>query len=237
MTITVCPINPPGHDWQAGLTCRWCQATRTPGEAVLSGLASARGWSRDSARTARDAYRAGVVLEALAAVESERLRDDTSHPEDKAYGQAIDDAVTALSRLADADFEDAPLMVSRFDTAMEPASDDEHLLLVGAIDEHGRPVALCFDTENRRKVGGWLAPDKAEDAPLDFFQPGHTYLYERLRWRFRCDAVTSRPDTGKRVAVGYSFFGHGNWQTGDMSEGIWAEGGWSDVTEAGDRDV
>ena len=70
-------------------------------------------------------------------------------------------------------------------------------------------------------------------ATPDFFQPGRTYLYTRLRWRFRCDAVTSHPDTGKRVAVGYSHFGHGGWQTGDLSEGIWADGGWTDVTEAG----
>lgn len=61
MSATVCPINPPGHDWQAGLTCRWCQATRTPGEAILSGLASVRGWSPDAARTVRDAYRAEVL--------------------------------------------------------------------------------------------------------------------------------------------------------------------------------
>ncbi|MBZ6290327.1 hypothetical protein KVH30_01915 [Streptomyces olivaceus] len=44
-----CPTNPPGHDWQNGLTCRWCQATRTPAEAILSGLASRRGGDETSA--------------------------------------------------------------------------------------------------------------------------------------------------------------------------------------------
>lgn len=64
MNATVCPINPPGHDWEAGLSCRWCDATRTPGEAVLSGLASVRGWSREAARAVRDAHRAQALNEA-----------------------------------------------------------------------------------------------------------------------------------------------------------------------------
>lgn len=71
MTATVCPINPPGHDWEAGLSCRWCDATRTPGEAVLSGLASVRGWSREAARTVHDAHRAEVAAEALHAAADE----------------------------------------------------------------------------------------------------------------------------------------------------------------------
>lgn len=61
MSTMTCPTNPPGHNWQAGLTCRWCHATRTPGEAVLSGLASVRGWTPEAARTVRDAYRAEVL--------------------------------------------------------------------------------------------------------------------------------------------------------------------------------
>ncbi|MEU1273066.1 hypothetical protein [Streptomyces sp. NPDC005799] len=61
MSATICPINPPGHDWQAGLVCRWCDATRTPGEAILSGLASVRGWTPEAARVVRDAYRAEVL--------------------------------------------------------------------------------------------------------------------------------------------------------------------------------
>lgn len=85
-------------------------------------------------------------------------------------------------------------------------------------------------------VGILRNPDPSKpDAAPDFFQPGRTYLYTRLRWKFRCDAVTTHPDTSKRVAVGYSHFGHGGWQTGDLSEGIWADGGWTDVTEAGTR--
>ncbi|MFF3848022.1 hypothetical protein [Streptomyces sp. NPDC002328] len=51
-----------------------------------------------------------------------------------------------------------PLPVSRYDTAIEPAPEEEPILLVGAIAEDGRPVALFFDPETRRKVAGWLAP-------------------------------------------------------------------------------
>jgi hypothetical protein len=64
VSAAVCPVNPPGHDWEAGLSCRWCDASRTPSEAVLSGLASVRGWSRDAARAVRDAYRAELLAEA-----------------------------------------------------------------------------------------------------------------------------------------------------------------------------
>lgn len=55
-----------------------------------------------------------------------------------------------------------PLVVSRYDEAMEPAPEEEPVLTVGAIAEDGRPVALLFDEDDRRKVAGWLAPDTSE---------------------------------------------------------------------------
>jgi hypothetical protein len=66
MSYTDCPNHPPGHVWDNGLTCRWCDATRTPEEAILSGLASRRGGTADSARILLDAYRAGVLAEVTA---------------------------------------------------------------------------------------------------------------------------------------------------------------------------
>ena len=51
-----------------------------------------------------------------------------------------------------------PLLVSRFDTATEPAPEEDQVLIVGCIDEHGRPVALFFDPETRTKVANWLRP-------------------------------------------------------------------------------
>jgi hypothetical protein len=60
---TVCPVNPPGHDWQNGLTCNWCWGTRTPEQAIVSGLASRRGGDEESARRLLAAYRASVLAE------------------------------------------------------------------------------------------------------------------------------------------------------------------------------
>lgn len=55
-----------------------------------------------------------------------------------------------------------PLVVSRFDVAMEPAPDEEPVLTIGAVAEDGRPVALLLDPETRAKVARWLGPDRAE---------------------------------------------------------------------------
>ncbi|MFH8792260.1 hypothetical protein [Streptomyces sp. NPDC017941] len=49
-----------------------------------------------------------------------------------------------------------PLVVSRFDTAIEPAPEEELVLTIGAIAEDGRPVALLLDVETRAKVAAWL---------------------------------------------------------------------------------
>lgn len=64
MTAAVCSVNPPGHDWQNGLSCRWCQETRTPEEAILSQLASRRGGNEAAARMLLDAYRITVLTKA-----------------------------------------------------------------------------------------------------------------------------------------------------------------------------
>lgn len=120
-TTWICPSRPFGHDWNGGLHCRGCDATRTAREALESLLAGQRGW---------DNTRAAALVE-LHALE-----------------------VRATP---------APLVVSRFDVGMEPAPEEEQLFTVGAIAEDGRPVALLFDKENRRKVGGWLAAGQAAE--------------------------------------------------------------------------
>ncbi|WP_329214856.1 hypothetical protein OG352_05355 [Streptomyces sp. NBC_01485] len=65
----------------------------------------------------------------------------------------------------DAGPQDEPLIVSRYDVAMEPALEEAPVLAVGAVAEDGRPVALLFDPEARRKVAGWLAPAHASVLP------------------------------------------------------------------------
>jgi hypothetical protein len=63
-TSTWICTNNPWHDFAGGLTCRWCDATRTPAEAIVSGLASRRGGSEDAAKALVDAHRAEVLREA-----------------------------------------------------------------------------------------------------------------------------------------------------------------------------
>lgn len=100
MNATVCPINPPGHDWEAGLACRWCDATRTPSEAVLSGLASVRGWSREAARTVRDAYRTEVLAKAVGRMRAIPV-DCTALTGPVWYGDGWNSAITTLEEIAE----------------------------------------------------------------------------------------------------------------------------------------
>ncbi|KPC67281.1 hypothetical protein ADL27_59150, partial [Streptomyces sp. NRRL F-6602] len=53
-----------------------------------------------------------------------------------------------------------PLVVSRFDVAMEPAPEEDPVLTIGCIATTGQPVALLLDPETRRRVAGWLAPQR-----------------------------------------------------------------------------
>lgn len=73
--------------------------------------------------------------------------------------------------------------------------------------------------------------------PADFFQPKRTYRIagERgPRWTFICATVTTHPNTGQRVAVGWSRFGShqsATWVLGQIEEDVWADGGWTDITD------
>ncbi|CAM5718894.1 hypothetical protein [Streptomyces fumanus] len=59
-----------------------------------------------------------------------------------------------------------PLVVSRFDTATEPAPEEDQVLTVCCIAEDGRPVALLLDLETRAKVARWLAPPSEVDGDV-----------------------------------------------------------------------
>lgn len=60
-----------------------------------------------------------------------------------------------------------PLMVSRFDTAIEPSLEEEPVLTIEAIAEDGRPVALLLNEETRAKVAGWLGGDREQNEAYD----------------------------------------------------------------------
>ncbi|WP_416976690.1 hypothetical protein [Streptomyces sp. T028] len=75
-----------------------------------------------------------------------------------------------------------PLIVSRYDAALEPAPEEEPVFTVGAIAEDGHPVALFFDPEARRKVAGWLAPgDAAELERLRAFASATERRHDEIR--------------------------------------------------------
>lgn len=60
-----------------------------------------------------------------------------------------------------------PLIVARYDTAIEPAPEEPPVLTIGAIAKDGRPVALFLDPDNRTKVARWLAPDTSPAPAID----------------------------------------------------------------------
>lgn len=59
---------------------------------------------------------------------------------------------------------------------------------------------------------GAVRPDNLRMLPPDFFEPGHTYAdpSSDYDWKFRVDAVTTHPETGKRTALGWRSF-RGEW--------------------------
>ncbi|MFF2731729.1 hypothetical protein ACFVS9_27960 [Streptomyces sp. NPDC058008] len=112
-----------------------------------------------------DAYCVEVLHEAIDAVGDREQRRAASGRDALGWESARD----VLARMADKLSRGAvrpplskgpnPLVVSRFDVAMEPAPEEEQILTIGCIDEDGRPVALVLDMEARSKVARWLAPE------------------------------------------------------------------------------
>ncbi|MFJ5057754.1 hypothetical protein ACIP72_37005, partial [Streptomyces cyaneofuscatus] len=67
---------------------------------------------------------------------------------------------SAAERVALREAQEAPVVVRRFDIAMEPAPEEEQVLTIGCVAEDGRPVALLLDLDDRPKVARWLALDE-----------------------------------------------------------------------------
>lgn len=67
----ICPQHPFGHRWDAGLICSLCGTERSAADALMGGLSSARGWSREAAESVVTAHRAQTLAEELVATPSE----------------------------------------------------------------------------------------------------------------------------------------------------------------------
>ncbi|MYR28648.1 MULTISPECIES: hypothetical protein [unclassified Streptomyces] len=79
-----------------------------------------------------------------------------------------------------------PLIVSRFDVAIEPAPEEDPVLTIGCIAEGGRPVALLLDPEARRKVHEWTRPGMPPlGAPRRIRVVSTEAGAWRVRWRIR----------------------------------------------------
>ncbi|WP_199572672.1 hypothetical protein [Streptomyces murinus] len=58
-----------------------------------------------------------------------------------------------------------------------------------------------------------------KDTAPDFFQPGHTYTGAH-GWKFRVDAITTHPEDGERIALGWRFWS-GAWEPYAYGEDDW----------------
>ncbi len=76
-------------------------------------------------------------------------------------------------------------------------------------------------------IAGAVGDD--ETSAADFFEPGRTY--RDYAWLFRCDAVTTHPETGTRTALGWTSVRASGWTTYSHDEAHWADGDWTDITE------
>lgn len=82
------------------------------------------------------------------------------------------------------------------------------------------------------------AGEPSADAVPGFFEPGHTYAEAdgSTDWKFRCDAITTHPETGERTALGWRHF-RSEWSEysyGEDDFDVHLAAGTADVTEGGE---
>ena len=94
-------------------------------------------------------------------------------------------------------------------------------------ERRGRAVERGWTTNGR--AGNWLC---AEHSPSDFFRPGRTYT--EAAWAFRCDTVTTHPETRVRTALGWTRIKDSGWTPYSHTEDDWADGTWAEATGPGD---
>jgi hypothetical protein len=129
------------------------------------------------------------------------------------------------------------LIVRRFDGSIEPDRFcGETEMVVCAVAEDGRPVALLLDDEARDKLAGLLGLGEgkgtgttgSEPTPkADFFQVGTAYRSEA--GVFQCHAVTHHPQSGERRALGWTFRqvdGVHQWVPEQLDPDDFTLGGW-----------
>ena len=70
----------------------------------------------------------------------------------------------------------------------------------------------------------------------DFYEVGHTYTDDEYDWKFRVDIITTHPENGERIALGWRFY-KGQWAEMAYGEDSWEIhqiAGYTDITETGE---
>lgn len=252
MSDAVCPVNRLTHDWNNGLACRWCAATRTPEDAIVSGLASRRGGTEDSARALLNAHRAEVLADDGQAYPGElamlrglvralrpaaREGDLTAVQQEKATAPAAT-ATPGFFQVGHT-YQSSSITLESAVRLFRCTNITTHTN--GALTAHGtgywagpdlRPVAgsatsLVYGQDDWH--GGWS--DVTEATTPDFFVPGHTYTRQHhgQHIEFHVTAVSTSPDGHRTVAHGWRTDPYTGWEPTDSDDPT----GWDDVTEGG----
>ncbi|MEV7140709.1 hypothetical protein [Streptomyces tauricus] len=222
MSAIDCPVNPLGHDWNNGLACRYCPATRTPGEAIVSGLASRRGGTEEAARALLASVREEVLAEAGAAHSGSGQARGRIH----AMFPILDSPAEAEQRETDLDQRlDEHRAEVLAEADLLPKADVVAWLTKKAREE--TPVELLASKAAR----GAIRPDNLRMLPPRFFEADRTYT--RGRFTFHCLAIGTSPINGEVWALGLSSrdgaIEDGNVVARDATD--WEHGGWTDITD------
>lgn len=185
-------------------------------EDSLGGIATLQDVDRATALV--DAYRTEVIAKAIGRLRAVPVTC-VALTGPAWYGTGWNDAITTLEEIADyqtPDDEAYPGELQRLRALTlglrvaalrkEDLAETQRLLSLHA--EH--------ESQERDRVKTGTAPD--------FYQPRYVYSYPRYadghNWKFRCDAITTHPDDGARVALGWR-----HWQ-GEWTECAYDEGDW-----------
>ncbi|MET8978505.1 hypothetical protein ABZX85_23095 [Streptomyces sp. NPDC004539] len=176
----------------------------------------------DEATTGLDAYRAEVLAKAVGRLRAVPL-ECTALTGPVWYGQGWKDCIDALVDIVDyqqPDDEAYPGELGRLRALVVG-------LRVAALRREDLPEVrrrlaahALYETEARKTSG-------QQDA-TPFFQPGHVYALAD-DWQFRCDTVSTDPNTGERAAIGWLRVRSSPWTTYAYTASEW-DGDWADVT-------
>lgn len=128
----------------------------------------------------------------------------------------------------------ARLDAYRVEVLIQAGVEYEDCPVCGAAQAVGRPCNTCAFKARIAAETGARVTVPAPAAEPDFFEPGHTYAHQA--WHFRCDALTTDPNTSEKTASGWLRIGASRWKAYSYSEAEWGDD-WTDVTEGEARNA